>query len=290
MPQFFNNLNTSLKEKFPFTMDFKNEFLSFLKSTFALIIVLYVVGFFNPKQNVFLFFLGFFLSFFAVFTINYFLNTIVISKVITEEKWCLWKEILRRLVFLAVYSFAIILYVDYNLHINFSKADFWQFVTASFIIGAIPITLKIFIIKNKLLKSSLAEANLLRDKIGLYQTKSKKVAEEIVIQSNIVNETFKVDVYDIVYLKSDQNYISIYYIKDKELKSHLLRISLVNALKQITSEHIFRCHRSYVVNINRIEKITGNAQSLKLQLSQNCVVPVSRSFMKAFKARLVNQI
>lgn len=290
MQQFFNNLNTSLKEKLPFTMDFKNEFLSFLKSTFALIIVLYVVGFFNPKQNVFLFFLGFFLSFFAVFTINYFLNTIVISKVITEEKWCLWKEILRRLVFLAVYSFAIILYVDYNLHINFSKADFWQFVTASFIIGAIPITLKIFIIKNKLLKSSLAEANLLRDKIDLYQTKSKKAAEEIVIQSNIVNEIFKVDVYDIVYLKSDQNYISIYYIKDKELKSHLLRISLVNALKQITSEHIFRCHRSYVVNINRIEKITGNAQSLKLQLSQNCVVPVSRSFMKAFKARLVNQI
>lgn len=290
MLAFINNIKTTLQEGFPFAMDFKNEFFNFLKSTFALIIVLYVLGFFNPKQSALLFFLGFFLSFFAVFTFNYFLNAFVISKIITAEKWCLWKEILRRLFFLAIYSFAIILYVDYNLHINFSKADFWQFVTASFIIGAVPITLKIFMTKNKFLKRALTEANLLQEKIDLYHTESKKITEEIVIQSNIINDVFKVDVHDIVYLKSDQNYISIYYIKNGALKSHLLRISLVNALKQITSEHIFRCHRSYVVNINRIEKITGNAQSLKLQLSQNCVVPVSRSFIKTFKTTLVNQV
>ena len=288
MLAFINNIKTTLQEDFPFTMGFKNEFFSFLKSTLALIIVLYVIGFFNPKQNVFLFFLGFFLSFFIVFTFNYFFNTIIISKIIKEENWCLWKELFRRFFFLGMYSFAIILYVDYYLYVNLSKADFWQFVTASFIVGSIPITLKIFITKNKLLKISLTEASLLQERIGLYQSESKKVAEEVVIQSNIINEVFKVNMHDIVYLKSDQNYISIFYIKDGELKSHLLRISLVNALKQITSEHIFRCHRSYVVNINCIENISGNAQSLKLELTKNCIVPVSRSFIKEFKKRLVN--
>jgi hypothetical protein len=290
MPEFFNKIRVTLKEEFPFMMVFKDEFLSFLKSSVILILLFYMVGFFNKEQSLFNYFSGFFLTLLTTFLFNYFLNLKIISVFVSSEKWCLWKEITRHLFFLAIYVFNVILYIDYSLNINFSKVDFLQFLTTSFIIGSIPITIKIFITKNRLLKTSLTEANLLQKKIGLYQTESKKVKEEIVIQSNIINEVFKVDVSDIVYLKSDQNYISIYYIENEKLKSYLLRISLVNALKQITSEHIFRCHRSYVVNINRIEKITGNAQSLKIQLTQNCVVPVSRSFIKEFKTKLVNQV
>lgn len=284
MCNFIHKTKSTLQEKIPYELVFKNEFLNFLKSSFALIVMLYVLGFFNPKNSVFYFFSGFFLTILIVFIFNYFLNSLLISKMISSEKWCLWKEILRRLFFLSVYCFAIILYIDYSLHIDFSKADFWQFVIASFIIGSIPIIIKIFIVKNKLLKHSLNEVYLLQTKRNLYQTKTEK--EEIIIKSNIINEVFKIDVNDIIYLKSEQNYISIFYLKEGELKNHLLRISLVNALKQITSEDIFRCHRSYVININSIEKITGNAQSLKLQLSKNCVVPVSRSYMKEFKIRV----
>jgi hypothetical protein len=288
MFDFFSKFIVNLKDEFPFKMDFKNEFSGFLKSSIILIILLYVVGFFNPDQNVFYYFSGFFFTLLLTFLFNYFLNLIVISKLISSEKWCLWKEILRRLFFLAVYSFTIILYIDYSLNINFSKVDFWQFVTTCFIIGSIPIIIKIFITKNRFLKASLAETELLQEKISLHQSEIKKLKEEIVIKSNIINEVFKIDVNDLLYLKSDQNYISIYYLKEGELKNHLLRISLVNALKQITAESIFRCHRSYAVNINCIEKITGNAQSLKLALKQDCIVPVSRSFIKEFKTKLVN--
>ena len=83
-------------------------------------------------------------------------------------------------------------------------------------------------------------------------------------------------------------YISIYYLKENVVKRHLLRISLINALKQIASENIVQCHRSYIINIHSIEKTTGNAQGLKLELTHNNVVPVSRSFVKKFKATLVD--
>jgi len=288
MSTIFTNINTTFKEKFPFTMDFKNEFSGFLKSAFVLIILLYVVGFFNPDQDIFKYFSGFFLTLFLTFLFNYFLNLVLISRLISAENWCLLKEVIRRLFFLAVYSFTIILYIDYSLNVNFSKVDFWQFVTTSFIIGSIPIVIKIFITKNKLLKASLAEAEFLQEKIAEHQLETKLINEEIIIKSNIINEIFKIDVNDLLYLKSDQNYISIHYIKEGELKNHLLRISLINALKQITAESIFRCHRSYAVNINCIEKITGNAQSLKLELTHNSIVPVSRSFVKEFKATLVD--
>ena len=142
--------------------------------------------------------------------------------------------------------------------------------------------------KNKLLKASLIEAELLGEKIRLYQSEKKPKFEELTITSNIINEVFKVAVNDVLYIQSNQNYISIYYIKEHKIKSHLLRISLVNALKQITSENIIQCHRSYLVHINSIKKITGNAQGLKLELTHNIVVPVSRSFVKEFKATLVD--
>ena len=280
----------NLKEKFPFEIIFKNELKTFFKSSITLIILLYVIGFFNRDQNVFYFFSGFFLTLFSVFLFNFILNSMIISRFHFVEKWCLWKEISRRLFFLVIYSFAIILYFDYSMNINFSKVDFWQFVTICFIIGSIPIIIKVFITKNKLLIASLKEAKLLQERIHLLQSEKKNLNEKIIIKSNIVNEIFNINLDDLQYLKSEQNYISIYYLKEGELKNHLLRISLINALKQLTDQPIFRCHRSYAVNINSIEKITGNAQSLKLELTQNSIVPVSRSFVKEFKARLNNQI
>ncbi|MBL4643314.1 MAG: LytTR family transcriptional regulator [Flavobacteriaceae bacterium] len=277
-----------LKEEFPFTMVFKNELISFLKSSGILMLLFYVIGFFNKEQSLLYYFSGFFLTLFVTFIFNYLLNSKIISAFVSDGKWNLWKEITRRLFFLIIYIFNAIVYIDYSLNINFSKVDFSQFLTISFIIGSIPIVIRIVMTKNKLLKSSLIKAELLHKKIRLHQLENTPSKEELVIKSNIINEVFKIDLNDLLYIQSNQNYISIYYLNDHRIKSHLLRISLVNALKQITSENIIQCHRSYLVHLNSIEKITGNAQGLKLQLPQNIVVPVSRSFVKEFKATLVD--
>lgn len=288
MPKYFNIALVHLKEEFPFTMVFKNELISFLKSSAILMLLFYVIGFFNKEQSLLYYFSGFFLTLFVTFLFNYLLNSKIIYAFVSDRKWNLWKEITRRLFFLIIYIFNVIVYIDYSLNINFSKVDFSQFLTISFIIGSIPIVIKIVMTKNKLLKSSLIKAELLHEKIRMYQSEKKHLKEELIIKSNIINEVFKIDLNDLLYIQSNQNYISIYYLNDHRIKSHLLRISLVNALKQITSENIIQCHRSYLVHINSIEKITGNAQGLKLQLIQNIVVPVSRSFVKEFKATLVD--
>lgn len=289
MINFFKNLRISLKEDYPFKMVLKNEFFSFLKSTAVLILLLYVIGFFNRGQNMFYFYSGFLLTLFVTFLINYIINLKIIS--VFANNWCLWKEIVRRLFFLSLYSFNVIFYIDYTLSVNFTKVDFVQFITICLIVGSIPIIIKIFIAKNKYLKEALVEAELLNKKISSSnQQKQNYLKEELTIKSNIINDVFKIDVKDLLYIKSNQNYISIYYLKDKKIKSYLLRISLVNALKQITSNSILQCHRSYVVNINSIEKITGNAQRLKLQIKDDIFVPVSRPFVKELKTKLINKI
>ena len=48
-------------------------------------------------------------------------------------------------------------------------------------------------------------------------------------------------------------------------------------------QHIFRSHRAYIININKIIKSTGNAQGLKLSLKHTDIrLPVSRSYFKKF--------
>ncbi len=277
---------STLKEKYPFHMNFKNELTSFLKFTTLLMFLFYLIGFFSKSQNILLFFGGFFLTLFLTFLFNFFLNQKIILLFINPHNWCLWKELSKRLLFLLFYTFNSIWYINFSLNINFSKVDFVQFLSISFIIGSVPILFKVFITKNKLLKTALSEAHLLQQKITSYQNTVSKKEKKLVLTSNIVNETFEINASDILFIQSSQNYITIHYLFNEKSKKHLLRISLVNAIKQINTTSVLQCHRSYVVNINRVEKITGNAQGLKLTMDDGSIIPVSRSFVKTIKSRL----
>ena len=60
----------------------------------------------------------------------------------------------------------------------------------------------------------------------------------------------------------------------------LLRSSLSRLEAQIIDRsNIVRCHRSYVVNLDRVERVTGNAQGYKLHLfGGQFQVPVARRY------------
>lgn len=56
--------------------------------------------------------------------------------------------------------------------------------------------------------------------------------------------------------------------------------------EQISSKKILRCHRSYIVNLEKIESLKGNAQGYKLKIfDSNYIVPVSRKYLN-----LINEV
>jgi DNA-binding LytR/AlgR family response regulator len=63
------------------------------------------------------------------------------------------------------------------------------------------------------------------------------------------------------------------------MKKTLIRNTLSKIEKQLPFDNIKKCHRSYLANLNLIEKITGNAQGYRLHFpfSTEITVPVSRS-------------
>ncbi|WP_080054023.1 LytTR family DNA-binding domain-containing protein [Spirosoma aerolatum] len=92
---------------------------------------------------------------------------------------------------------------------------------------------------------------------------------------------------DLLYIESSDNYCTVVYFKKDQIVKPLLRSSLSRLEKQIAQLHIVRCHRSYVVNLNRVERVTGNAQGYKLHiLGGQFQIPVARQYNETLVAEL----
>lgn len=81
------------------------------------------------------------------------------------------------------------------------------------------------------------------------------------------------------YIESSDNYSTVFYEKSGMLQKELIRSSLTRLESQISSKNIVRCHRSFIVNLDKVEKVTGNAQGYKLHLkTPELFVPVARKY------------
>ncbi|QJD78181.1 LytR/AlgR family response regulator transcription factor [Spirosoma rhododendri] len=91
----------------------------------------------------------------------------------------------------------------------------------------------------------------------------------------------------LLYIESSDNYCTVVYLKNEQPVKPLLRSSLSRLEGQISMPDIVRCHRSFIVNLDRVEKITGNAQGYKLHLlGGQYQIPVARKYNDSLVARL----
>lgn len=116
--------------------------------------------------------------------------------------------------------------------------------------------------------------------------KFSKRATEITFKSKDKNpEYLKLSEDAILYLKSDENYTTIYFKYKNLLKSKMLRGSL-SYFEENLDIPFLRIHRSYVVNINAVEQAEVNSQGGKILLNfESIELRVARKFVSNFKLR-----
>ena len=129
--------------------------------------------------------------------------------------------------------------------------------------------------KEKELKEVLAENNdiLLEDKKGLVNFSDEKG----ILRLSLRNE-------DLLYLKSADNYVYIYYLNNKkEIVNYLLRNSLKNIEENISNINLIRCHRFYMVNSRNVKLLRKSKDGLLLELDTDvlCEIPVSKTYLTA---------
>jgi DNA-binding LytR/AlgR family response regulator len=90
-------------------------------------------------------------------------------------------------------------------------------------------------------------------------------------------ELHKVNFGDILCIESDHVYVCVYTAQRK----YLVRTSLQNYMEQLDRNMFLRVHRSYVVNLSKIEKVLGS--QIKIG---NWFLPISKSYKDELLSRL----
>ncbi|PKO98758.1 MAG: LytTR family transcriptional regulator [Bacteroidetes bacterium HGW-Bacteroidetes-8] len=87
---------------------------------------------------------------------------------------------------------------------------------------------------------------------------------------------------DLLYIESSENYVVINYSNKGKVKRYLLRNTLKNIEGALERSRIIRCHRSYLVNLERAKVIRRDKEGLFIELDTEGVIdiPVSKSYQK----------
>jgi DNA-binding LytR/AlgR family response regulator len=110
----------------------------------------------------------------------------------------------------------------------------------------------------------------------------------ITLSGDNKDDNVQVALSDILFIKSADNYCELALLDEISDSGKLLRCSLTNLLKQLPSDsQVFRCHRSYAVNMLLVKSWQGNAGGLQLAMQTgDVVVPVSRTYVDVIKQAL----
>ena len=100
----------------------------------------------------------------------------------------------------------------------------------------------------------------------------KTVSEVIFIKSGY--EHLKIALADIFYIQSEADYTEIFTTEKKHLTSHSLRYWL----QTLPEDQFAQVHKSYIVNIRQIMKVSGK----RIFFDKATDVPIGRAFKEGF--------
>lgn len=112
---------------------------------------------------------------------------------------------------------------------------------------------------------------VMRVKQNITINKSSKSTADLFVYAD---KTFhKIVKDDILYLKSEVDYVHIFY-RDKKL---LVQESMNSWQNKLKEDNFIRIHRSYLINFDKIDKIEGNLIHIK-----STTIPIGKTYKKNF--------
>ncbi len=81
---------------------------------------------------------------------------------------------------------------------------------------------------------------------------------------------------NLYYIESDDNYIKVWYTDSKEeLKQYILRCRLKTVEEDFKGSPLVRCHRKYIVNLNKVSMLRKESDGYVLDLQNEAIPPIS---------------
>jgi hypothetical protein len=101
--------------------------------------------------------------------------------------------------------------------------------------------------------------------------------ERRIVQGRNQDDRLRLAASDFVFAEAEQNYVTLHYLRHGKPEQRMFRATLAEIEAQLPGAA--RVHRSFLVNTERVETVTGNARKRRARL-QGCdrEVPVSPRF------------
>lgn len=213
-----------------------------------------------------------------------------------EQDWTLGKEVLNTLALLLLIAVCVWLYVAWLMGRMPDARLFFIVLLWVLILGAFPTVLFAMWNRNIQLARNLREATALNLRLS---TVPHPVPVSAPMSCPLffvgsTRESLEVDAADFLYAEAEGNYVHFHYLSpsDHRPASKLLRLTLkqAEAVACISSSPIVRCHRAFLVNVQRVTRVDGNSQGYRLRLD-GCAdeVPVSRAYAKQVRMLIEEQ-
>jgi hypothetical protein len=285
-----SNIRDWLKKPFPFYETFAQKivipvFLAFL--VMFLIILIYP---YKLSSEIYLKVLSYgFIAFFVTSVLNIILP-ILFPTLFASEKWNIQKTLFY--IFLSVIMIGLVnALFKYNFDNSTTNTTTLNFIFSvlikTFLIGILPIIIQVFFAERFLYKRNHIKALEIINELN--KRKNLKQHNDNSIYTFAKNSRDEITIAEekLFYIKAEGNYCTLFYEKESILKKHLIRSSLKEVELVIMNPNTFvRCHKSYIINLNKVINITGNAKGYVFYLDKiDKKIPASRNLSKSLISR-----
>lgn len=192
-----------------------------------------------------------------------------------EERWTVGKNILFYSFIVFVIGLANFIYTHWmtGQPLAFSSFLFFQLVTIS--VSVLVVSFFTLLRYTRSLNANREAAlELDREVHGItFQDSPATLA----ITAENGRDRFIIPAGDLLAIESADNYSKIYYRKEGKLAVELIRSSLRRIEEQIADPAVYRCHRSFLVNLKNIQSVSGNSQGYRIHFQGwDGSIPVAR--------------
>lgn len=223
-------------------------------------------------------------------------------KYFEEKNWTLGKHLLNTLLLCFLITIGNGVYSAWVYNLNLSWNLFYISLIWVALLAPFPIVFFTMWNRNLQLARNLKEATemnfYLSRKIssenGEVISEEKESSSGMLVFSGGTREMLEVAVDDFLYAEAEGNYVKATYRTGKNgaVIQKLLRATMKQAEETVADyPYIIRCHRAFLVNVQRVVKVDGNSQGYRLRL-EGCEeeVPVSRAYAKGVKMLIENRV
>ncbi|MGZ8540027.1 MAG: LytR/AlgR family response regulator transcription factor [Chitinophagaceae bacterium] len=293
------------KQSFPYTTSSQSQLKTALGfglfiSVFLLVFKPFGLDVFPASRLVFISTMYGLITFSCIF-LTLVMLPIFFPGVFKEDKWTTGKQIVHTSAVIIVVGLANYLISPFLVDTNYSLQDLLWFQGITLAIALLPVSIFTLWKQNSLLKKFEQQAGVLEKKLKekfdpdkqqeppALSTEKKNDSPLIELTGDYQGEKIVLPSEDLYFIAAANNYIKVYFNKKEKVSYSIIRMTMKKAEDTLEAwPCFFRCHRAYIINLDKVEHVVGNAQGYKIRLmNTEETIPVSRNLNSEFSDKLL---